>query len=397
MIINNQVQYKKDFYESLSSNISLNLTTESTCRKICRLAFASFGATLSYATLIPSVLTANSFNPFPGARQISAAAVIITFGTFGASNYLDLSRILFRKPDSNEKRSSIARTTKVILSILLGIASRLPGAGVALKIAPGIPNEWKLPLAIFGILGTCSPEIVSTYNTFDDFVKCCCHTENAGSSTHDKETIIRHLQNVKHQLLQLTDSERRVLIQHLNSMLESFEGGEKKISEFFDPILNQHNYHVAPFTKKQGWPRKVVHILIGTATSLGTCCSLIQNTVLTKLAFDYFIPNDAAWKWVPSTICALSIAHTTFKTSYVAARQCFDSAASFCESKSNTKFSEVFYPKIDWIISLFSAFWSFALFGIFMNLSILLWEWTIGKAKCYLEEILSLHFSLFIE
>jgi hypothetical protein len=54
-------------------------------RKIGRISFAAAGVFLSYATLLPSILVANAFNPFPGASIISAAAVVINFGTFGVS------------------------------------------------------------------------------------------------------------------------------------------------------------------------------------------------------------------------------------------------------------------------------------------------------------------------
>jgi hypothetical protein len=78
--------------------------TESTACKVGRITFASIGIFISYATLIPSALTANSFNLFPGAGLISSAAVVINFGTFGAANYLELSNILFKPSKDDGKK-----------------------------------------------------------------------------------------------------------------------------------------------------------------------------------------------------------------------------------------------------------------------------------------------------
>src|ERR1700722_20215692 len=91
--------------------------TEYTACKVGRIAFASTGIFISYASLIPSVLTANSFNLNPGAGLISSAAVVINFGTFGAANYLELSNILFKpSKDDGKKCMSVGKVAQVSLS-----------------------------------------------------------------------------------------------------------------------------------------------------------------------------------------------------------------------------------------------------------------------------------------
>ncbi len=352
-------QDQEKIYAFLQKQLVVYHYQESTFRKVCRLSFAT------YATLVPSILTANSFNPFPGASIISAIAVIITFGTFGADNYFDLSHILFKKSHSGKESLNISNAFKVLISTLSGIASRLPGAGIALKIAPGIPSEWRIPFAILGVIGTCSPEIVSTYNTLEDFGKLCCENDEDSEAIEKcKNEIIQCIQNVKLKLLQLPEEQKFALLIGISAYLTAPQQ-EGKLKKFFVELLTHKNDEEVTTFEKGNCSRKFIYITIGTVTSLGTCCSLIQNAILTKLAFDFFISKEAIWTWVPSAACALTIAHTTFKTSYIAAKQCFNSGTRLCDGKPSTKFSEIFYPKSDGLASIFSCFWSLALFGIF--------------------------------
>lgn len=285
---------------------------ESTCRKICRVSVAVIGVGISYLSLVPAVLTANSFNPFPGAGEISAAAVIVSFGTFGAYNYLDLSNILFKR-FSIGKNLKFCSAFKIILSLLLGIGSRLPAAGVALKIAPGIPSEWRMPLAIFGVLGTLSPEVVSTFNSLTDLQEQCeCNEDNFPE-------LRTALSALKHRLFQLPKEERNLLLDHLEALLLDFPRPDQ-IQQFFDEIIHCNDEIIC---EDRTSLHKFVNIVGGVSTSFGTVCALIQNAILTKIAFDFVIPEHNKWKWIASGICALTIAHTAFKVSYLGIRQCF--------------------------------------------------------------------------
>lgn len=345
---------------------------ESTCRKIARIALAVIGVLLSYGTLLPSVLTANAFNPFPGASQISAAAVVVNFGTFGADNYIELSNILFRKVKQTKKSCfSPAKVLSIFCSCVLGFASRFPGAGITLKIAPGLPPDARVPLAILNVFGTCSPEIVSTYNSLDDLkgvIKWLQKDPREEKITLRKKNIGRCLNGIKQRFLQLSTYERKAMSGALANVLldrENDDGDQNtRVKELLDILLTQENHSKALSIEEIHRSRTWMQVGIGTATTLGTCCALAQNVLFTKFAIDYFVPENSLWKWFVASACALTIAHTSIKTSFVAAYQWADSSCALWSNKQNKKFSETFYPKCDALLTCFSFFWAFALYGI---------------------------------
>ncbi len=142
--------------------------SESQLRKVSRLALSLLGASASFVSLIPSVYTADEFQPFPGAGILSSQAVVMNFGLFGAWGYYELFKIAFEK-NGKENRSTLKEKAAVVMrafaACLQGFTSRLPSAGLALYVAPGIPSEWRPFWAVLGVLGTAGPESLSMYRT----------------------------------------------------------------------------------------------------------------------------------------------------------------------------------------------------------------------------------------
>jgi hypothetical protein len=238
--------------------------------------------------------------------------------------------------------------------------SRFPGAGITLKLAPGIPLEFRVPMAIFNVFGTCSPEIVSMYHTFD--------MKSLGLSRFFKYKKLNADGNlIKKNLLRCLVGIKERWLQYLEPMKifekENFKESDS-IKILLDEVLTEENHAKALSIEKMHTSRRLIRWVISISTSLGTCCALLQNIYFTKFAMDYFSSEEALWKWIISIACALTIAHTSFKASFVAAYQWVDSFSGLWGNKQHKKFTEAFFPKSDAVFTVFATFWSFALFGI---------------------------------
>lgn len=346
------------FYESPAQS-------ESTKRKVARIAFIAGGIFLCFGTEIPSILNAKAFNPFPGASQISAGAVVV-YSFFGADNILEMAREIFPAAGDVEQKITAGKVVRISLSVLLGIFSRFRGAGLTLHVAPGIANTLKLPLAIAKILGTCWPEVFSVYKSLgmklDDIRLSINPTEKESFVMLLRENLLRCLHGFKGRILQEANAERRTLLDSLRRVSNGYQ--EMAPERVFQAIITRENLEKAARYENSLQSKTVVKVGLGTLTSVGATCSLILSGVLAKYADNTFFPGgDASWKWALAVLSSATIAYTCYTKSFEGAQNTLGSVAAPFGAKQEKGLGRALYPVSHALFTLAASFLVIALYG----------------------------------
>lgn len=363
-----------EFSRHCTEIISSAFTSNPSClREGLKITLVIGGGLLSYLVCIPSFLTAGKFNPFPGASMISSIATMVNYGTFGADQYRELATIIFEESRYvSGKKSVVLKVFLVATSVILAALSRLPYAGLTLHVAPGIPQQWRLYLAVAGIIGTSSPEAVSTYRTLTLRVS----KSNRLSQTYTdiylniaKNNFIKCLKGAKLILLTAPPSQRIPLLQKYKQIFRKTSANNydnQLLADFINSIATMENWQKKRHKSAVKQQRFVVRHLTATTTTTAALCSQFNNACLTKLAFDYFVPPPKydIVKWIGAALCTITLSYTSLLLTYKSALKCLDSISALWGNKQHYTFTEAYYPLSDFLIGLFAYFWAACLYGI---------------------------------
>ncbi len=363
-----------DFSRLCAEIIQSTLERQPSClRSGLKITLVLGGGLLSYLVCVPSFLTAAKFNPFPGASTISSIATMVNFGTFGADQYRELANIIFEDTRKvSGKHSSSVKVCLVATSVVLAALSRLPYAGITLHVAPGIPQQWRVYLAAAGIIGTSSPEAVSTYRTLT--------LRASKPSPVPLELTEIYLQIVKNNFLHCLKGAKLTLLSARHSLRLTELQKYKRIflnqaskprdyylmADFINSIATQENWqqkHQKNAVKRQ---RFSVRHLTATATTTAALCSQYNNACLTKLAFDYFAPPPSydILKWIGAALCTFTLSYTSLLLTYKSAIKTLDSVSALWGNRQHYTFAETYYPASDFIGGVFAYLWAACLYGI---------------------------------
>lgn len=346
------------FYESPAQS-------ESTKRKVARIAFVAGGIILCFGTEIPSILNAKAFNPFPGASQISAGAVVV-YSFFGVDNIVEMAREIFPAAGDVEQKITAGKVVRISLSILLGIFSRFRGAGLTLHVAPGIADKLRLPLAIAKILGTCWPEVFSVYKSLgmklDDIRLAINPTEKESFVLLLRENLLQCLRGFKGRILQEANQERRILLDSLRRVSNGYQ--EMAPQRIFQTIITRENLEKATRYENSLQSKTIVKVGLGTLTSVGTTCSLVLSAVLAKYADNTFFPGgDASWKWALAVLSSATIAYTMYTKSFEGGQNTIGSVAALFGSEQEKGLGRALYPVSHALFTIAATFLVIALYG----------------------------------
>jgi hypothetical protein len=363
-----------EFSRHCTEIISSTLTSNPSClREGLKITLVIGGGLLSYLVCIPSFLTAGKFNPFPGASMISSIATMVNYGTFGADQYRELATIIFEESRYvSGKKSAALKVFLVATSVILAALSRLPYAGLTLHVAPGIPQQWRLSLAVAGIIGTSSPEAVSTYRTLTLRVSKSNRLSQTLTGIYlniAKNNFIKCLKGAKLILLTAPPGQRIPLLQKYKQIFRKTSANNydnQLLADFINSIATMENWKKKRQKSAVKRQRFVVRHLTATTTTTATLCSQFNNACLTKLAFDYFVPTPKydVVKWIGAALCTVTLSYTSLLLTYKSAMTCLDSVSALWGNKQHYTFAEAYYPVSDFLGGVFAYFWAACLYGI---------------------------------
>jgi hypothetical protein len=233
-------------------------------------------------------------------------------------------------------------------------------------VAPGISQDLRLPLAILKIMGTCAPEVYSVYNSlgmkFDSIGRFFNPDERETFLLMLRQNVLECLKAAKARIIENSGGERVNLLQNLRSV--TLDSSTSIPQRLFDIILTTENHDRAMQSDATYQSRTWARIGLGTATSLGTTCSLILSATLAKYADNTFFPGgDGNWKWALAVISALTIAHTAYTKSYQGANNALDSVASVFGAQDAKSLGRAMYPKAHAVFTAAALFLVAALYG----------------------------------
>lgn len=343
---------------------------EGKLRKCAKISFYSLGILLSYGSLFPNVKLALSLEKLYG--LVTAFGVAFDFGTLGSWGFISMANKILAQPVSVNRKcnllSTIQTSVKVVLSIGAGWLSRIPSAGVVLVITPDISLASRVPLALLTILGrswTTAYSLYETLNYLEGLGKSKCNSNDNESLIkvikHNLESCIAVAQEESVKLSSLRRKELFSSVYQISEGGSDHESGLKDVKNLFQQTISfvkdcDHSNSVDDIVAIPKMAVKVIAVL-------PPVCLMIQNTLLTKTALDYFINSYDVPKWIFSAGVA-----STF--SWVGIKYCTDSAAKICErfltmfsSEKRTTFSEKFYPKTAFILQLMAITLSILPYG----------------------------------
>lgn len=293
---------------------------ESLPRKIARLGVVVIGGAASFVSLYPSMLIA---------RPESAWAVLAAFGPFGAWGYWKFAKAFFQFPQSNRHCLLVVHIVDGVASISLGIASRMPSAGVALKIAPGIPASQRLLWAFLGLVGTAGPEIFSTFEGVKKFISFLQYSCTSSQDIQALFCVKKNLEN------------------YLNRQMERIIEDDSSRGEDLAPVgfERRRPMHLTSLeSNKKSSCQKIAHSVLGVFTSAITVSYLSQNTIFSEFAIDDLLDIAAPERWILSALAACTLSYAAFKLNKQTACNLYDRATSCCGTRYQKTFGEKFYP-----------------------------------------------------
>lgn len=343
-----------------------NSDKESKVRQFMRVTLCGAGVLISFGSLFPNMKVALSLEGVYG--TVTAIGVAVDFGILGSWGVISMVNKIFQKSISNTHNKnwieSMCKTSGMIaISVAGGISARLPTAGVALVVAPDIPLASRVPIAMLSVFGKSWTTSYSVYETLNYIEK----TSKSISANQDYQKIIQIIQNnleacfhfAQEESLLFTPETRRTIFPSFYNPSESdyMEMGTTRLSSIFHETISYSKDQNRPTTNSLnsiGWPKKGVEWLSSIAPAL----LLVQNTLLTKTAFDFFTPNYNMAKWLISGTLASTFTWAGFKYCTQTAGTLFERYITLGCSERPKTFGERFYPITTAILQLMTLIFS---------------------------------------
>lgn len=320
---------------------------ESKCAKTMRIASCLFFGLLGYICEYPTIKLSG---------LLSGVSALFSFGSFNLhsihSFFENYRKGIFEDPTEKNYHSSCLKVFFLTTTFFFAISSRLPSAGLALKVVPGIPDNQRPWWAMMGLLGTFWPEALSGWSFFMDGLR---HYKDSTLSSSDR----KELSALKKRLLaSLQAKQFEILSKKLSHDISSEDFlSTGRIEHVFETILKQQQLDL-----NKTCLRKSISLLSSTLT--GTAL-LIENIVLTKFAIDSFLTRGVVGKYALATAFLFPFTHLLYSATYqVTYNSLSKFSRIFGKNLSEMGFAEKHFPFLTKMTAVFSLYWAASLYNV---------------------------------
>lgn len=270
MITNAQKPYSEAAAHLM--NVANNRPRETRCSKITKYVTCTVSGILGYLSEYPTLRMARIFGGQAAFATFGSFNLHSSFGFWRSKIYQDVSEL------QSKIKYPCLKVAAGATAVTLAICSRTPSAGLALQVAPGLPDNQRPWWALAGLLGTFWPEAFSGMQACMDWIR---HYKdvNAGKNRtclyKIRDNLLNYIQAKQNFILR---NGRGSHYDSLTSMVKQY-GIHMLFTKVLRAQLPENGYTLDSLRVKV---RKSVSFSI--ATVCGTTL-FIENVLLTKFCF----------------------------------------------------------------------------------------------------------------